>query len=119
VLKWLKANDYPRDHWSLIWLIYFGATIEALEWIRVNIGLPLNAKIFAQAACSGRIDILEWLKAKGCPGDETASVGANLRLEIIEWLRKNEYPVAHDWYKHIVVIAMIGSAILDTTSFPS
>ena len=54
-----------------------------------KIPLLMNAKICAFAALGGHLEVLKWLRSKGCPWDERACYRAAYggHLEILKWLR--------------------------------
>ncbi|HEV7735865.1 MAG TPA: hypothetical protein VGO47_00590, partial [Chlamydiales bacterium] len=54
----------------------------------------LGPKICAEAAREGRLEILQWARANGCPWDEStcANAARNGYLEILQWARANSCP---------------------------
>ena len=62
--------------------------LEMLKWLRAK-GCPWDVKACRSAAKSGHLEVLKWLRAEGCPWDEYACESAEVggQLEVLKWLR--------------------------------
>ena len=63
-------------------------SVECLEILRFSVPpAPWDTTVCAAAGQYGRLDVLKWLREKGCPWDErtTALAECNGHLELLEW----------------------------------
>jgi hypothetical protein len=60
---------------------------------------PLTRRLFARAAISSSLDMLRYLRAIGCPWDETvcSTAAYNGRLDVLQWAREEGCP----WDAHV------------------
>ena len=67
--------------------------LEMLKWLRAK-GCPWDKWTCANAAKGGHLEMLKWLRAEGCPWDEGACAWAALRghLEVLKWLQAEGCP---------------------------
>src|SRR4029079_513747 len=68
--------------------------LELLKWGVEQAGWKLEARLCTAAAEGGHVEVLEWLRANGCPWDDyvcghAAQAG---QLGVLQWLRANDYP---------------------------
>jgi hypothetical protein len=56
--------------------------------------LPLNTATFNEVAKWGDLELMKWLRKKGCPWNTSVFVGAAIggNLDAMKWLRKNGCP---------------------------
>jgi hypothetical protein len=74
-LEWLVARGARLHPGPVGWVGQ--VSLEALAWL-VERGSTLTAETFAHAAADRRIDVVEWLHARGCPFDVDACIAAVL-----------------------------------------
>ncbi|PNH04225.1 Ankyrin repeat domain-containing protein, partial [Tetrabaena socialis] len=64
--------------------------LPAVAWLveRLGVGAALTTHVFAAAAGAGSMELLRWLRARGCPWDATAfaAAAAGGSEEQLEWL---------------------------------
>lgn len=67
--------------------------LDILQWLRAH-GCPWDERTCTSAAAIGRLDILQWARQNGCPWDEGMLVRAIKRghMHIIEWAVENGCP---------------------------
>ena len=67
--------------------------LEVLKWLRSK-GCPCDEVTYAYAATRGHLEVLKWLRSEDCPWDEWAcSQAAGYgHLEILKWLRSEGCP---------------------------
>jgi len=67
-----------------------GGRLNILQWLRAN-GCPCDERTCSSAAEGGHLNILQWLRANGCPWDKwTCSRAAEGgHLNILQWARAN------------------------------
>jgi len=67
--------------------------LSMLQWLRAR-GCPWDWKTYAFAAGGGHLEVLEWLRASGCPIDEDtyAFAEAEGHTEVLKWLKENNCP---------------------------
>lgn len=71
-----------------------GGHMHVLEWLHEERGYPLNHLTMAMAAQEGRLDIVKWLRARGCEWSKNIPALAAWRghRELVLWLRNNGCP---------------------------
>ncbi len=79
--------------------------LEMLQWVRAN-GCPWDENTCGFAARSGYLNILKWLRANGYPWDEATCAIAAMggHLDVLKWARKNGCP----WDKNTSLLAALG-----------
>ncbi|PNH02983.1 Ankyrin repeat domain-containing protein, partial [Tetrabaena socialis] len=74
--------------------------LPAVAWLVEALGAQtaLSAEVFASAAESGSMELMAWLRARGCPWDQTAILGAvsHCSEEQLEWLVEQGCPMGVD-----------------------
>ena len=73
---------------------------ESIKWLRAN-GCPWNETTCDGAALGGHLDVLKWLRANGCPWEWRTSLTAATQgtLDVLKWARANGCPW-DDWSRH-------------------
>jgi hypothetical protein len=96
VLKWLRENDCPWDHWTCTYAAK-GGHFDVLTWASAN-GCPWSALTCAYAAKGGHLKVLQWLRENGCPWDKCTcdSAAKGGHLEVLQWLTREEDPCPWD-----------------------
>ncbi|AJF97552.1 ankyrin repeat protein [Pandoravirus inopinatum] len=103
MLKWVDANN--PDHCAHPGVAYYHregivctaaariGRIDMLEWARAR-GCAWTAKTCAAAAGAGHMDVLQRLRAQGCPWDESTCKAAARggHYEVLWWARANGCP---------------------------
>ena len=66
---------------------------EILQWLRAE-GCPLDKSTCCAAALGGHLEILQWLRAEGCPWGAATSSSAALggHLRVLQWARDEGCP---------------------------
>ncbi|GLC39390.1 hypothetical protein PLESTM_000891500 [Pleodorina starrii] len=70
---------------------------------RQPLGLGLSPELFSAGASSGSVEVLEWLRGRGCPWDArtfAAAAGAGSE-EALEWLAERGCPMGDDGAPYI------------------
>ncbi|AJF97249.1 ankyrin repeat protein [Pandoravirus inopinatum] len=64
-----------------------------LKWARAR-GCPWDASVCAAAARHGHLGVLQWLRAKGCPWNDLtcANAARGGHLAVLQWARANKCP---------------------------
>jgi hypothetical protein len=59
------------------------------------------------AARGGKLQVLQWLRANGCPWDQNIYSNAveGGHLEVLKWLRANGYPLSRIYSDHYESVA--------------
>ena len=67
--------------------------LEMLQWLRER-GCPWDERTCAAAACGGHLALLRWARANGCPWDDRTCVQAAQEghLEVLRWAHANGCP---------------------------
>ena len=54
----------------------------------------MDERVMWRAACSGNLELVQWLQGKGCPWDKNACSWAvdQGHVEVLRWLRENGCP---------------------------
>ena len=90
VVQWVVEElDFNPDR-HLMSRAAIGGKLELVQWLRAR-GCPWDAAACAQAAEGGSFEVLQWLRAQGCPwNDKTCAEAArHARVELLLWARKN------------------------------
>jgi len=70
--------------------------LDVLQWMVAH-GMPLSSNTASEAARSGHIHILEWLRAFHCTmlskSDMSPAAAAGQRMDVLEWLDAHRYPI--------------------------
>ena len=70
VLRWLLANRCPYDGARVCANAAATGSLQVLKWAR-QAGFNWSEQACMQAAEWGHLEVLQWLRASGCPWDET------------------------------------------------
>ncbi|KXZ54405.1 hypothetical protein GPECTOR_5g60 [Gonium pectorale] len=75
-----------------------GGHLRVLEWLAETLGtagLLLDAELFRRAAGTGSVELLAWLRERGCPWDSTAfpQAAASGCEAAVEWLMERGCPM--------------------------
>ena len=67
--------------------------LDMLQWLRAS-GCPWNEWTCAEAAGNGHLEVLQWLSANGCPWNKSTCLQAarNGHLEVLRWAHANGRP---------------------------
>jgi|TARA_B110000977_G_scaffold164629_1_gene211291 hypothetical protein len=70
-----------------------GGQLEVLQWLRAN-GCPWGANTCSHAAEGGHLEVLQWARANDCPWNEYTCMRATEggHLEVPQWARANGCP---------------------------
>jgi hypothetical protein len=79
-------------------------SVGKLEWAVVSCRLPLNSKLLLRAARAGQLELLSWLRSRGCAwepcwgdGEDCCSSAATGGyLAVLQWLHANGCPWVED-----------------------
>ncbi|PNH10034.1 Ankyrin repeat domain-containing protein [Tetrabaena socialis] len=92
-----------------------GGHLPAVAWLveRLGAAMALTDEVFAAAAGSGSMELLSWLRARGCPWDERAFAAAaeHGSEEQLEWLAEQGCPMGDDGEPYVRA-AFTGSVAL-------
>ena len=102
VLQWLRSNGCPWDGYTIEFSAARGQ-LEQLKWAHEQGGAPLCLDTFIEAAAGGHIEVLSWLRAQGCPWDETVCAAAK-EVEVIRWLHEH----GCSWDERTTLITIYG-----------
>ena len=105
ILKWLRANDFPRSVRTCAYAAK-GGHLEVLHWARAN-GCPWSVRTCAYAAWGGHLEVLQWAHANGCPWSHWTCTNAaeGGHLEVLQWARANGCP----WNRDTLIEARAGA----------
>jgi hypothetical protein len=94
MLKWLKANDFLFNHERITEAAVstIGNSLEILQYLR-SFNCPWSDNVCVEAVKYGRMDILLWAVANGCPWklEEIMEAAARFKLasanhDILQWI---------------------------------
>ena len=90
LVRWLIKEQGFAVTRSVIEDAAFSGNMELVQWLRGE-GCDWNARTCRLAAAAGRLAVLQWLRANGCPWDAETCKRAALggHLETLRWARKN------------------------------
>ena len=95
--KWALAEGCPREAW-------YGHTMareaalyghgKLVGWLCGEGGFAMDEDVMWRAAISGNLELVQWLRAEGCPWDSDTCFQAVLygRMEVLHWVRENGCP---------------------------
>jgi hypothetical protein len=89
---WLEASKGQVDAWVADWRV----TVASIPLAQLYIDLmPCKAWLCPAAAAAGRLDVLQWARAQGCPWTSStcAYAAAEGHLEILDWAITNKCPL--------------------------
>ncbi|PNH06642.1 Ankyrin repeat domain-containing protein [Tetrabaena socialis] len=96
VMEVLHARGVRSDE-STMWSAARRGHLPAMAWLVERLGArtALTARVFALAACSGRMELLTWLRDRGCLVNEAtfARAAAYGSEEQLEWLAEQGCPM--------------------------
>ncbi|PNH07685.1 hypothetical protein TSOC_005822 [Tetrabaena socialis] len=87
VLMVLRGRKAPMGHDTAA-AAAAGGHLRVVKWLAETLGVALHADVFTSAAKSGSMELLEWLRKRGCPWDApTFAAAAEAGCEEqLEWL---------------------------------
>ncbi|WZN58522.1 putative ankyrin repeat protein [Chloropicon roscoffensis] len=87
------------DEETCIWAAC-GGHLEVMKWLRAK-GCPWDEQTSNAAAGGGHLELAKWLRAKGCPWDQSVSREAACggHLEVLQWVRGQDPP--WPWNEHV------------------
>ena len=73
-----------------------GGHLEVLQWVRAQ-GCPWDEGTCCEASKGGHLEVLQWAREQGCPWDEDTCWGAfeGGHLEVLQWAQEQGCP--WDW----------------------
>ena len=88
--QWMLDNGMPLSDLCIDFAIK-GNRFETVKWVVEKGGAPMNCDTAAYAAKCGRLEMLQWLRSKGCPWDVTTLVSASLfgHVHVHDWAVEN------------------------------
>ncbi|GLI68745.1 hypothetical protein VaNZ11_013236 [Volvox africanus] len=104
VVRWLvdEPGVYTPLDAVLMENAAYSPSLELLMWLRSR-GCPWDAAVLNAAASTGRMDKVKWLIEEGCPrhDDIIASAARGGCMEMLEWLVQGQgYPFVSGWPYH-------------------
>ncbi|KAL6054459.1 Ankyrin repeat domain-containing protein [Balamuthia mandrillaris] len=97
VLRWIRANQ--GQHACKEWCPDMNAALEGqwevLKWLHFEVGCAWSgASVCSAIAAIGNLSMLQWVRDRGCPWDEsTCSAAAGKgHLEVLQWAREQGCP---------------------------
>ncbi|QBZ81329.1 ankyrin repeat domain containing protein [Pandoravirus celtis] len=99
ILEWISSEHGLGSSGRAIWdrrtcaaAAKTGRT-ELLQWLRAN-GCPWDSCTVSEAARHGHVDIVKWARANGCEWSETSCAQAAYSgdLDLLRWMRENGCP---------------------------
>ncbi|KAL6059217.1 Ankyrin repeat domain containing protein [Balamuthia mandrillaris] len=97
VLRWIRANqgEHACKKVSPDMNAALGGQWEVLKWLHTEAGCAWSgASVCSAIAATGNLSMVQWVRARGCPWDEsTCSVAARKgHLEVLQWAREQGCP---------------------------
>jgi hypothetical protein len=89
---WLEAGEGQTDAWVADWQV----TVASIPLAQLYMDLmPCKAWLCPAAAAAGRLGMLQWARAQGCPWSSAtcAYAAAEGHLEILDWAIANKCPL--------------------------
>jgi hypothetical protein len=94
-LQWLHAHGCPFDGRVITDLAVY-CDLEGLQWA-IDAGAPPDEYACRYAACKGRRDVIELLRAHGCPwGDACCWAARKGHWGLVRWMRAQDPPAPWD-----------------------
>ena len=105
---WSRKFIEDHTHPELIRRVLFGAAwkgyLEVFEKYWSQGPQEELSKLWDETTCryaaqAGHLELVKWLRAKGCPWDEVTSYMAAItgQLEVLQWMRAQDPPCPWDW----------------------
>jgi hypothetical protein len=91
---WLEVSKGRADAWVADWRV----TVASIPLAQIYIDLmPCKAWLCSAAAAAGRLDMLQWARAQGCPWSSATCeyAAAEGYLEILDWAVRNGCPLSY------------------------
>ena len=106
VLKYLRSIGCPWNSYVTSYAAY-GGHIDVLEWLLENDMLSHEPLFFADAALTGRLEVVKWMRSHGCHWSSSAYTYAasNNHLHVLNWLKMEGCPLDSDSYREAVETA--------------
>ncbi|PNH04515.1 Ankyrin repeat domain-containing protein, partial [Tetrabaena socialis] len=99
VMEVLHARGVPISE-NAVCVAALNAHLPAVAWLveRLGAATALTTDVFEAAARAGSMELLAWLRARGCPWDATvfAAAAAEGSEEQLEWLAEQGCPMGDD-----------------------
>ncbi|PNH01918.1 Ankyrin repeat domain-containing protein, partial [Tetrabaena socialis] len=116
VLKEMHPSIDRFDYKSVADAAAEAGQLPALAWLVETVGAAraLTVRVFARAARSGSVEMLAWLRERGCPWDasvfaEAAAFGSE---EQLEWLAEHGCPMGSDGQPYLEALVNADLAVL-------
>ena len=97
--KWALAEGCPREDGIGFGMVHYAASfghLELVKWLCGEGGFAMDKVVMEDAARSGNLEILQWLRSKGCAWDRWTCLNAVSKghVEVLRWARENGCPWA-------------------------
>jgi hypothetical protein len=89
-VDWFGVGDYDLHHTRLYASAARGGQLQVLQWLRDR-GCAWDSSTCAAAAGGGHLGVLQWARANGCAWDAytCSSAAAGGHLGVLQWARAN------------------------------
>ena len=90
LVQWLRGEGCPWGWMTCYWAANYGHR-ELVLWLCGAAGFAMKEGVMAWAAAGGQLELLQWLRAEGCPWDFNTCYYAveDGHVEVLRWAREN------------------------------
>ena len=95
--KWALAEGCPREYNDMNTIAHYAARYghrELVHWLCGEGGFAMDEMVMADAAIGGNLELVQSLRADGCPWDKSTCDFAvdGGHVEVLRWARENGCP---------------------------
>jgi len=102
LVKWALAEGCPREDeddgdeplWTMAWAAATQGHLELTKWLCTGGGFAMDDNVIMEAAGSGNLELVQWLRDWDCPWNHSTSTYAvdYGHVEVLRWARENGCP---------------------------
>ena len=94
LVRWALAEGCPRERALMAYVGAERGHVQVVQWVVEELDFNPDRHLMSRAAIGGKLELVQWLRARGCPWDAAACAQAaeGGSFEVLQWLRAQGCP---------------------------